>query len=617
MSELTSQITQSSSQTNVQSTPRSTLPLLSLEQNSATQIPGVISQHVTEQGTVTQLNIQGHQYLLAAISRLTANQVQNQTIQILADATTVKALLQGEMKASMTLLGQTIQIALPSSLNTLANQNGVSNQQLSTLASRTQGYPLGLTQVEGGKLTFDNGTSIALEIKMALPKGIYHASIAQQQGQLILKLSQVQGQLAVSLVAKTPQAIDPSATPQGQIVLTRDEPGQLLSLWVKKLEAIPFRDNIATVKNTSEVGINKSPSPLSTSSLTNTSTVNNAHSTSASDKISFQQQALSNQNQNLTGPVKNANVGLIIDKNISILGVETVSNDQKTLHNTKKKIELAPMDVLQKALSKAGAMPIVTTSLLTEKNNLASQLLKILPSLVSMPLTQYADPQQLQSQLASLTHLNLTQTQLQTAPKFTGEAVTTLFQLLLGFKAQNNGKEVSSKLQLHLQQLSRNLQLKMGQQLLSALDKNASLESLSQLTNSLSLYQQASSDTSQNLVWYFALPYGINQREEQLEGKFEREKNNDNDESNGWRLQLKFNLTQGPLIINAHRQDSNLELKFSANNQALLDRVNHFQGPLTRQMAQVGFTLNSFSTQIAAIPPTLLPGDHYLVKTKA
>jgi hypothetical protein len=600
MIELTSQITQGSlqniakSSTSTTSTSAPNGVANSPEPSSAIKLPATISQNVTADGVTTQITVQDKQYQLAAVSALKASQ--NQTIQVLVDVSTIKALQQGQINTSVTLLGQAIQISLPSALQALANQNGVSNQQLNQLAHRDQGYPLGIASADLSKLIFDNGTSIPLGSNIRLPKGNYYASVNQQNGQLILKLAQVQNELQISLAPKTSQQPLTPLT-QGQIVLTRDEPGQLLSLWVKKLEATPFSDNTATVKSSNALGLN------------------NPVTVSLADKLPFQQN-LSHQSSSPNDAIKN-NASLIIERNTSILGIDSVNNDKNALNSTKAQTELAPIEVLQKALSKAGAMPMSTTSLVTEKNNLASQLLKILPSLASMPLTQYADPQQLQSQLASLTHLNLAQTQLQTAPKFTGEAVTTLFQLLLGFKAQSNGKEVSSKLQLHLQQLSRNLQLKIGQHLLSALDKNASLDSLSQLTNSLSVYQQASSDTNQNLVWYFALPYGINQREEQLEGKFEREKDNDNNEKNGWRLQLKFNLSLGPLVINANRKGSQLELTFSANNQRLLDKINQFQTPLTQQMAQVGFTLNTFSTQIATIPPTLLPGDHYLVKTKA
>lgn len=117
---------------------------------------------------------------------------------------------------------------------------------------------------------------------------------------------------------------------------------------------------------------------------------------------------------------------------------------------------------------------------------------------------------------------------------------------------------------------------------------------------------------------FFALPYSINQRHEQLEGKFEQE--NDADEQqkhNGWHLQLKFNLAQGPLLISARYHQQLLEIQFKGNNQTLLNKVDNFLAPLSQKLSQLGFTTSELSTQIAPVPATLLPGDHFLVKTKA
>lgn len=141
---------------------------------------------------------------------------------------------------------------------------------------------------------------------------------------------------------------------------------------------------------------------------------------------------------------------------------------------------------------------------------------------------------------------------------------------------------------------------------------------MGQLATSLHLYQQASGENNGNIVWFFALPYSINQRHEQLEGKFEQE--NDADEQqkhNGWHLQLKFNLAQGPLLISARYHQQLLEIQFKGNNQTLLNKVDNFLAPLSQKLSQLGFTTSELSTQIAPVPATLLPGDHFLVKTKA
>ncbi|BFL84892.1 hypothetical protein LFREDSHE_33420 [Shewanella baltica] len=49
----------------------------------------------------------------------------------------------------------------------------------------------------------------------------------------------------------------------------------------------------------------------------------------------------------------------------------------------------------------------------------------------------------------------------------------------------------------------------------------------------------------------------------------------------------------------------------------LLNKVNNFLTPLSQKLSQLGFTPGELSTQIAQVPATLLPGDHFLVKTKA
>jgi len=119
-------------------------------------------------------------------------------------------------------------------------------------------------------------------------------------------------------------------------------------------------------------------------------------------------------------------------------------------------------------------------------------------------------------------------------------------------------------------------------------------------------------------VWFFALPYGINQRHEQLEGKFEREADSDEQQHHkGWNLQLKFNLAQGPLLISARFHQQVLDIQFKGDSQSLLRRVDNFLAPLGQKLSQLGFTPGELSTQLAPVPATLLPGDHFLVKTRA
>ncbi len=240
-----------------------------------------------------------------------------------------------------------------------------------------------------------------------------------------------------------------------------------------------------------------------------------------------------------------------------------------------------------------------------------------MPQLSPQPLSQLSIPEALKADLLGLATLNLATPQLNQAALFmNASAISSLFQLLLGVRANNTNNVVSQKLANYLEQLQAKTGLSTN--LLNQLSKAGGLETMGQLASSLHLYQQASSENNGNLVWYFALPYGINQRHEQLEGKFEQDADKDKQQKQkGWHLQLKFNLTQGPLLISARCHLQTLDIQFKGNNQQLLNRVDNFLLPLGQKLSQIGFTPGELSTQIAQVPATLLPGDHFLVKTKA
>ncbi|MDH0447921.1 flagellar hook-length control protein FliK [Shewanella sp. GD04112] len=287
---------------------------------------------------------------------------------------------------------------------------------------------------------------------------------------------------------------------------------------------------------------------------------------------------------------------------------------EKTNKSTEAQISVN--EVLQKAFTKAGALPL-EQMLARGGANLAAELLKHLPHLSPPTLGQLSELSELKDAMLGLSALNLAAPQLsQPAVFMNANAITSLFQLLLGFRANNGNNTVSQKLADYLEQLQAKTGLSTNQ--LGQLSKAGGLESMGQLASSLHLYQQASGENNGNLVWFFALPYGINQRHEQLEGKFERDANDDEQQKHkGWHLQLKFNLAQGPLLISARFHQQVLDIQFKGNSQQLLNRVDNFLAPLGQKLSQLGFTPGELSTQIAQVPATLLPGDHFLVKTRA
>ena len=561
----------------------------------------------------------------------------------------------------LVLLAQPIQLSLPQGLEELAKQNGVSTQQLATLATRTQGYPLPTAIIDQGKLTFSGGTSIQLSPNTALNSGQYLAKVVVQHQQLQLALTPVIAEITVNLtkLTTTPQA--DQSVQAANIIITKNEPAQILSQFLKKLEStpLPTLDNAvkgsdtqqktpieltpfsakigqdsATVKTGGPVTQQPNPSGLSSESNLTKTTSNMAqqanlakNATNTVEQTSLSTKSLAEQN------TPKANTASAIDNsaksnptNNNALNNSALNNNASN-NNALNKLngDPAPIEVLNKALSKAGAMPIKQQLSQQVPHNLASELFKHLPQISPHPLSALSDPALLSSELYSLAALNLAHTQLghstnsQPSPLFSGSAITTLFQLLLGVKTKSTGSGISDKLQAHLAQLQQRTLSKLSANsgLLAALDKLGGADSLAQLANSIALYQHASTDPNQAMTWYFALPYSINQRDEQFEGKFEQENDSDKDKKAGWKLQLKFNLAQGSLLICAHKQAEVLDIQFKGNNQMLLTKVERFNQALSDKITQIGFTPGKLTTQLAQIPATLLPGDHYLVKTRA
>ncbi|WP_076540277.1 hypothetical protein [Shewanella sp. UCD-KL21] len=462
----------------------------------------------------------------------------------------------------LVLVAAAIQTKLPIELLTLAKSNNISPQQLMALAARAQGYPLPVVEIKHNHMRFESGVEITVSASAKLPQGQHLAHISLVAGKPLLTLTPILHVTTADLFAiDTNNQNNNKSTNNNQlqansehVVVRKDEPAQLLRQLLNKLEQIPLTASVETA-------------------VTNVKPP--------------QQQANSHQHS------ASATVAQV---------------------NTK-----SPVEVLKQNLHKAGAMPLKNTYSNNATNSLASALLALLPSLNPRPLSQLADQSLLKQELLSLTNLNLTNTQQLPNTALTAGAISALFQLLIGFKRQGAHTQLSPSLQHYLDKLQQKVLniTEQSQLLLSALDKARGVESLGKLATSFSGYQQASSDANQHLTWYIALPYSIGPRKEQLEGKFERGASNDKSATTSWRLQLKFNLTQGALLINAHKIGDFLDIKFTGENQSLLDKVSDFQALLSIKINQAGFVAREFTTVIDNVPATLLPGDHYLVKTNA
>ena len=567
-------------------------------------------------GSELRLQLQNAQYQLQL-----ANQESNaQAKALLHQANTtlleltrpLPEIVQGKT-AQLLLLAGEVQIKLPDALMQLAAKNGISQTALQQLAARPQGYPLPMLTVSQGEMRFANGTSIAFPPQLQLPAGEYVAKVVSNSQGLQLQLSPINARLEVKL---TPVAnLQPAApTQESEQLITKPEVAQTYARLIKLLEQQPqsqaqqtqSKGESAPLRETAvdlKAGLSQtvaSGSKLPASVL--------SQSTQTFDNAQLQQP----KNAPLPGTDKFSNQALQQATQANTDKPVGTSASNKVAGETAKAPEL---NFLQRAFNKAGAMPRAEAMTLEVKHNLAAELLKQLPALSPVPLSELTEPSQLRSELLGLTGLQLTSQQTQSQPSTQASAITTLFQLLLGVRAGNQNLSVPQRLKQYLEGLQSRSGLQTHQ--LASLEKSGTLDALQQMSQAVALYQQANTDNS-GQCWYFMLPYYLNQRNEQLEGKFEHNnQDKDADKDKAWQLQLKFNLGMGSLLVKAQVKDSKVDLQFIGSTQALISRVSNFLPPLSQKLVQLGLTPNELNAHVAPVPATLLPGDHYLVQLKA
>ncbi|MBO2586067.1 hypothetical protein [Shewanella algae] len=567
-------------------------------------------------GSELRLQLQNAQYQLQL-----ANQESNaQAKALLHQANTtlleltrpLPEIVQGKT-AQLLLLAGEVQIKLPDALMQLAAKNGISQTALQQLAARPQGYPLPMLTVSQGEMRFANGTSIAFPPQLQLPAGEYVAKVVSNSQGLQLQLSPINARLEVKL---TPVAnLQPAApTQESEQLITKPEVAQTYARLIKLLEQQPqsqaqqtqSKGESAPLRETAvdlKAGLSQtvaSGSKLPASAL--------SQSTQTVDNAQLQQP----KNAPLPGTDKFSNQVLQQATQANADKPVGTSASNKVAGETAKAPEL---NFLQRAFNKAGAMPRAEAMTLEVKHNLAAELLKQLPALSPVPLSELTEPSQLRSELLGLTGLQLTSQQTQSQPSTQASAITTLFQLLLGVRAGNQNLSVPQRLKQYLEGLQSRSGLQTHQ--LASLEKSGTLDALQQMSQAVALYQQANTDNS-GQCWYFMLPYYLNQRNEQLEGKFEHNnQDKDADKDKTWQLQLKFNLGMGSLLVKAQVKDTKVDLQFIGSTQALISRVSNFLPPLSQKLVQLGLTPNELNAHVAPVPATLLPGDHYLVQLKA
>lgn len=525
------------------------------------------------------------------------------------------------LSATLQLLGNTYNEPIPAPLQAYIKGNRVNLAQLTQLATRVQGYPLGEAKVVAGMvslagaLAFTSGNS-------NLPSGTYSAAIIMENGQLQLSLTTKLDQIAVTLL---PVVLNqaPKQDVTNQQLLTLPSLTSTYSQLSQQLAALAVPQSQIASLQTALSGL-KVPDRLAEGHLTAQRPAGMGQLlgpiTAPSDALSktnlFQMAAsisTSLTDANRVSPMLNGISQLMLKPKSLAL---PVNDTNRQTVNTLGKAASPPLhrgltQAMQQMAGSEATRNTDTVKIATEQS-LLSLVKQQLALAFPRPLADLAVPSLVQRELidtlAGITPPISNHTLGNSSHSGT---IAVLFQLLLGRNLQQNTQVDANK---YLQQLQR--QIGVSSTLLRLLDKAGTGESMGKLLSGLSLYQQASSDNNQGINWYFALPYTLDNKQEELEGHFEQTPQ-DSDKHDKWRLQLKFNLSSGSLLINADIKQQQLSLSFTADSKPLLTTINLRLESLQQKLSSIGMQSVNIVTQQSQVPASLLPGEHYLVKIKA
>lgn len=251
-----------------------------------------------------------------------------------------------------------------------------------------------------------------------------------------------------------------------------------------------------------------------------------------------------------------------------------------------------------------------------EFKSLTQQVLKQLPA-----MSQLTNPFQLAQAVEQFSRFEPLST---TSVSLTNLGpLASALHLMLGGRHIANGHSTSPQLLKHLEQLVKKGKGATGANLVSALQMLGSLQSLkpleealSGLTSNIQFYQYQNAEQQQNnqSLFYFNIPTKESQLP-QVEGEIEQENDNQQQGEKSWRLTLLLPCgEQDKIKVNALLTSNGVELDFTCNNTALLERANFYSSFLSERLETLGFVKPSIKCQEGEIPATLVKRPNQLVE---
>jgi hypothetical protein len=518
-------------------------------------------------------------------------------------------------------LAKIITFELPQAVKQLVIDNNINFNQLKQLSSRNEGYLLPNAQLIGKKLILSNNLIVPLPSSITLPPQKTDStspthvlpSIHFNSQKWYLSLKPIISEIDIKLsLIDTSKRNDIPISVEKPLTIAKPDIARLYSNLMKPLENISINKLLLPELSGSQLAADESKQTLTKQDV-------------FAKPISTPEY----QNKNATEQVKShTKEQLNLIKEIQFNAItqsssKVISSSDEYSSTTQKAKQTLMLTALNNAFGKAGSLP-TTVENKEIKDNLASQLSKLIPHINPTKLFALADPHKIREELLGQLNLNTpVDVNSLIKPSLSNmSSISILFHLLLGVKnRQFTTEKADGKIKATQDTLNyfQKLQQKMATSntLLALLEKAGTTETTGKLISNLSLYSQASSDTNGLTNWYFTLPYSLNRHQDNLEGHFTQEDNDDGDKPTSWKLQLKFNLLQGPILIQAKVIENRMSMTIKVENSELQNRIDSLLPPLIKKLSAIGLTPDKVSTQHSKIPASLLPGEHYLVKIKA
>ncbi|WP_394229075.1 hypothetical protein [Shewanella colwelliana] len=580
-----------------------------------------------------------------------------------------QASLEQSISALLKTFGTATTIELPRSILAYIKGNQIDQSQLQQLAMRPQGYQLGEASIIGNKATI--GQSLHFTVPGdAISNGRYLATITLQNNTLALTLSPLLAQANVTLSpalgtdtynsthskpSSMSALINKASLASTYISLNRElaklslsnSQFNALAQPLTKVKTASLPSNVIGLTQRSAPPMDVLPGPVKAENRPSVASISLLSTTS----FALQQPALVNTplfklisqitgqlTQPLTSqsplpqqtvnamahtvkgaealgsPANNLGIAPAVNLKHTQSSADLVAKSANGSMVNTEQSQGAPTNKplhrgLKHLLNHIGPKALQTEQA-TSQQSLLSLLKIAFPLAFPRPLTDLAATNMLKTELIDSFRGISAPSQMNALNASHGGTIALLFQLLLG---RQQSTPSSQALSAQLKQIQQ--QLGIRSTLLNMLDKAGATESLGKLVSGLNLYQQASTDSTTNTQWYFTLPYMIDERQEEFEGHFEQD-NQDHQKKDCWRLQLKFHLTLGAVLIKAEVKQQQVSLGFTSDSEQLLKAITNKSDALTQKLTQIGFEPKPITTQKSVLPASLLPGEHYLVKLK-